>query len=311
MAAIHKFFCFILLVSISLVNCQEKNCSFFKVIDDSKSLTRDIAFAHSQESFVSSGALRCGGRCAAKAFCSIALFDFNNTVCYLYQLIILEQETMLQTTTHDTIIYAKENFDYLPTSRWSFDNDFTDEMPGNMSMYDAINATFVEDRFGNANASVYLNKGYAKMPVGEYMVGDFTLSVWVKIIEWTKYSRLLWLSGAPNGGVFFSVCYASTDQKMPYFYHQRGNQVATDELPLGEWAHLVFTMEVDQLRIYIDGQQTYSGEATPIDSHQHPIVTFGAATPHYSASPNAYFDDLMIFNRSLSADEVIQASNIN
>ena len=70
-------------------------------------------------------------------------------------------------------------------------------------------------------------------------------------------------------------------------------------------------MEGTELKIFMDGQVTFSGVVATIPKKNHALVTLGAARTDYSRRANAVFDDLMIFDRAMTVEEINQVALIN
>ncbi|MCI4671343.1 MAG: PQQ-dependent sugar dehydrogenase [Bacteroidia bacterium] len=74
------------------------------------------------------------------------------------------------------------------------------------------------------------------------------------------------------------------------------------EIPLNTWTHITYVKDGNKLYIYLDGVfqglTTLAGETVP---NNHDLYV--GAHPLYGAYTNGAFDDLMIYDRALTADE--------
>ena len=78
-------------------------------------------------------------------------------------------------------------------------------------------------------------------------------------------------------------------------------------LVIGKWQHLAWTNQGSTHSIYVDGMLAYNGPTTPITVKNRTNVYFGTDQAHFV---RAEFDDIKIFNRSLSQIEIARSSLI-
>ena len=114
--------------------------------------------------------------------------------------------------------------------------------------------------------------------------------------------RFLLIPTLSGNNILFSLTFNNTVG--PYYFYKNGNQVANSSLTIGKWQHLAFTIKGSTLSIYIDGILKYNGQTTPIINEYHTNIFFGK-----NDFPNAEFDDIKIFNKSLSQSEIVQTSS--
>jgi hypothetical protein len=94
-----------------------------------------------------------------------------------------------------------------------------------------------------------VNSGYVQIPTGKFLVGDFTVAVWIKPSTVSSALRYLCLIGQVV--VKFSI--NGFTPPGPYFFTPSVNKVSNQALVIGKWSHLTFTMKSSILSIYIDG----------------------------------------------------------
>ena len=73
---------------------------------------------------------------------------------------------------------------------WSFNGDLKRDEIGIAHLYDEVNVTLIQDRFGKSNSALKLNNGYLKIPSGIYFSGDFTITAWVKSNKARHFARM-------------------------------------------------------------------------------------------------------------------------
>ena len=84
------------------------------------------------------------------------------------------------------------------------------------------------------------------------------------------------------------------------------NYQAWISVKIGKWQHLAFTSKGTSFSIYIDGNRVHNSIITPFSLNFYTSVYFGQHD--LSQLPNAEFDDIKIFNKSLTQTEIIQSS---
>nr|WP_321408550.1 LamG-like jellyroll fold domain-containing protein [uncultured Carboxylicivirga sp.] len=168
------------------------------------------------------------------------------------------------------------------------------------------------DRFG-------VNGGAINLPANSWLyianapflpTGDAnrSVSVWIKPVD--NYAKSYWAYGADGfpgwNNNFFG--FVNTTSLMAYAY---GNDYITGVRPsVNNWQHYVVTYGNSTVKIYIDGVEVLSRQ------NNNPFNTlnedFRIGTGHTAVSTeigNFKIDDLLIYNRELSAQEVSDLYN--
>jgi large repetitive protein len=183
---------------------------------------------------------------------------------------------------------------------------------GSADMTQGQGTYFVEDRFCNPNAALALNGGWTQVPPGVYFnTPEFTITVWVYPQSLGFCSRIFdFGSGVGVNNIVFSLSF-DTSMK-PYLYLHPTNFVPlTETLLLGKWQFLAVTFGSSELKIYLNDQiilQTTTNYNLPIVNRSSCFVGTSNWNDGYS---NSFLDDLRIYNKSLSHDELIQIMNQN
>ena len=193
------------------------------------------------------------------------------------------------------------------TNYWSFDNNVND-LKGGKTLSNPSDPTlisFVNDRFGNFNSALILNRGYYQLPSGTYFQVDYTLSLWVKPFAWASDNDRI-ISFWETGGnlLVFSL---KNSLQGPYIAMPSGTNFELNiNLNLCRWQHLVFSLSGTSATIYIDGVQVYQ------NTYQSPPLNvvytanwFGNFNgENGNGAPMSVFDDVMIFSRALTSAEI-------
>jgi hypothetical protein len=178
------------------------------------------------------------------------------------------------------------------------------------------NAMLAADRFNNPQSALYLNSGYCTVPPGVYFSGGpFTITAWVKKITTTNQNRLLDFGNGHLDSVLFAISYYTSSQ--PYLVISRGsnwtgNMVSNSFLALNVWTHLTSVFDGSYAYIYLNGTQVLNQSTIniypPNVSRSNCYIGRSNWYPG-DKDANAYFDDIKIYNRSLSNEEIIQDMN--
>jgi gliding motility-associated-like protein len=163
---------------------------------------------------------------------------------------------------------------------------------------------FVNDRFGNASSAVQLGGGYIVTNTGAFNFQQnqtFTVSIWFTLETNSSGGRLL-STECPEGN-FRIATYGNGNYGVQY-----GDYI-DDNVSLNTWTHLVYTYDNRSEKVYINGVLKYSKtEATNL-TFTHCPLTIGAKASASFDRWTGKADDLMVYNRALTACEVSQMYN--
>jgi hypothetical protein len=183
-------------------------------------------------------------------------------------------------------------------------------------MYSCANDTLVSDRFNNPQSALYLNNGYCTVPPGVYFNGGpFTILAWVKVIQILNHNRLLDFGNGPeSNNLIVSLSMATTSEPcMGSLLNSvwTGVAVASSPIDLGVWTHLASVFDGSQAYIYVNGTQSGVQPMTGVDNNIRNNCFFGRSNWHDISDPdtNAILDDIKIYNRALSSQEIAQDMN--
>lgn len=169
--------------------------------------------------------------------------------------------------------------------------------------------TYGEDRNGNPNSCASMHAGFytsiTGLPSGNT---DRTISVWINPTS-VNSDNIIFCYGNPSGNSVYGGSFSQTQlynftysQNLPYF-----TSIATNI-----WKHVAYTFEQGAIaKIYVDGALAQTGTLNNIltgsaNSNFYLGTLIGGST---SGAFNGYFDDLAIYNRALSAAEILSLYN--
>jgi hypothetical protein len=83
---------------------------------------------------------------------------------------------------------------------------------------DANEATgFTLDRFNNPNGAIYMNPGYYNIPSGLDFNTSFSFLVWVKVLAFNPYSRVIDCGNGPNAdNIIITLSLNNQTPQIPY-----------------------------------------------------------------------------------------------
>ena len=230
-----------------------------------------------------------------------------------------------------TGLVAYYNFDEKPTS--NLVDNTSKATYGRVST--GVAPTLESDwaRFGNVVHQYFGVNGansYTRMPnplLGQEDLEGFTVSLWVKRNDNNAYDAL-WsffnaTSPATAGARLFltgnSYIGFNNNDDTNWFDVNHPDTKKVDRITVGKWHLITFTYSREKgYTIYRDGVEyskmylNYAGSTKTADDFDHSLVLNHVTTARYFylglgsfwGSADACFDDLMIYNRELTADDV-------
>jgi hypothetical protein len=164
-----------------------------------------------------------------------------------------------------------------------------------------------------------LVNGYYKVPSGVYFNGgDFTIMVWIKVRNYNHWSRVIDFGTVPQSNmVILSVSETTTGYPANAFYTISSATFirSSVQIELNKWKHLtcVFSI-INNGFIYIDGV-SYTGSVSSFTGGPINILRtsnfVGRSNNPGEADVDADMDELKIFNRALSQQEIAYEMNNN
>jgi hypothetical protein len=235
------------------------------------------------------------------------MISYKSTQCKLFKQVKYSLST---NTPVESILYEKYTPDYSSinaylTNYWPFNNDYKDII-GGANLYSPVSCSFTTDRLNTASSALFLNRGYIRAPTGIYFDGDFTMTVWVKLLESNAKSLVAFginrgddiYLGVNSNQINFWVSNAGT-----------GNSLYGPlTLKINAWQHYAITISGTMATVYVDGKLYLQSTLFKPRSISRTSNYIGCSN-WPDCSPYAYLDDLKIFNRSLAQAEIQMVIN--
>lgn len=183
--------------------------------------------------------------------------------------------------------------------------------PGALDAGESIG--FTRDRFNTINGAIYMNPGYYTIPPGIYFNNSFSFLVWVKAFKFAPWSRIIDFGNGPaqdNIVVSLSYYYNYT----VYISIYRGSNLLNivsegTKLPKNTWFHLATVYDGQNLMMYVNGNLVANSTTGGPSGLLRTNCYIGRSNWHTDSDAYACYDDLMIYNRALSLDEVQNCMN--
>lgn len=175
---------------------------------------------------------------------------------------------------------------------------------------------FDQDRFNNSNGAIFMNPGYFILPPGIYFNNSFSLLVWVKVLYSIAWARIIDCgNGQSSDNVAIVLSRSSPNDKIPYAQVFRDTVAQTRVFALNKrqintWFHVAAVFDGQNLMIYMNGVlEGNSTSGAPLGVVRNSCYI---GRSNWNVDPNAFasYDDLMIYNRALSSNEVQNFMNV-
>lgn len=200
---------------------------------------------------------------------------------------------------------------------WPFNlNDMRDYVTFNEMQY-CEGFSFTDDRFNNPSSAVFFNVGYCQVQSEVYFDGsDFTVSAWVYVFDFASWSRIFDCgNGVEVDNIVFAITGGDSGQPVIGVYNTDNNlgtfvldQISSQTaLNLYTWQYVAGVLNKTHLLIYVDGFLT---NWMLIDTRPNNILRLncyiGASNWLVDQLANAVIDDVKVYNRALSEQEILQ-----
>lgn len=191
---------------------------------------------------------------------------------------------------------------------WKFDNNLRDET-SNYNDGIAVNSLSYMD--GYIGKGIHTDTAWSAVNVGNsttLQINDsITIAMWFRILD--EYSGGGWLvSKSTWYGVYDEMSmWFSTAPYDNAFYFARDNDhfIASGDQPeYGGWYHIALTVDENQTRLYINGSLVETGASVFTATKSANAMWIGNLVCEGAYGMDAIFDEVRIYNRTLSYDDV-------
>ena len=183
------------------------------------------------------------------------------------------------------------------------------DLDGNTSGYQ-----FVSDRFNNSNSAIYFKSGYLNVPSGVYFSGDFTITVWIKLISLGPTDIIYFGSGAEidnvmlylreSGDKLHLIGVVWARKSSGQWYSMSFIQKELD-IVANKWFHVAYVVQGTTGKFYIDGVEILSAPILSPSAKRRTRNYIGK-TNWYKQNHDAVYDDIKIYKGAMSSSEVME-----
>ncbi len=205
------------------------------------------------------------------------------------------------------------------TNYWPFVYGTMRDVIGSADMTQGSSTSFVADRFGNVNSALALNGGWTQAPPGVYFNSpEFTISVWVNPSNVGDSSRIIdFGNGQASDNIILTLSNLNYSQPLFLFFLGSNNVFTATSSKLitqNQWQFLTATFNGTMARVYLNG--TLVGESNT-QSYIQPFNLWrnscyiGKSNWAPDGYSHSYLDDLRLYNKSLTHEEILESMNYN
>ena len=189
---------------------------------------------------------------------------------------------------------------------------------GTFVPYSKQNATLVNGpTFSNGGIILDGTNDYISLPVIGMAPSTLTQEMWVKLNATGNGSNLVVIDNSDNPELRFRV---TSLNKVSISWYDDATYLATftsvSSLTVGVWYHLTMTTQTNDFKLYINGVLdstdslgTYTGGPSE-NATEHTLGTYNRPGAGYEGYANVTYGIYRVYNRVLSANEILQNFNI-
>lgn len=173
----------------------------------------------------------------------------------------------------------------------------------NINTPDGGNITYQDGAEGKA--AIFDGKSGVRLPNGLISSDSYSVTMWVYADELPGVNTTTFF-GALSNASWLSLKPAGPEGKSMLWSNSNGawyNAVTGTKLPLSEWTHLAFTVAGDQVKVYVNGEEKFTGSGFP-DIFLDNTGTFSLAVNWWDIPFKGMMDELRIYQGAISAEEV-------
>lgn len=206
------------------------------------------------------------------------------------------------------------------TNFWPINSDLrdyigsSDLITGPLDVNETIG--FAQDRFNNTNGSIYMNPGYYIISGGLDLNFTFSFLVWVKALKFVSWQ---WVFDCANDQgsekIVLGISGATPNKPLAAIYNgtvSGGSIYPVQTLQLNTWFHLAVVYDGKQFMMYLDGILVANSTRIGPNILKRTSCYVGRSNGHFvngNPDTSACFDDLMLYSRALTTDEIRNVMN--
>ncbi len=214
----------------------------------------------------------------------------------------------LRTLTYTVTVPAREWFNRV--AHYQFEGNLSDSLGLNADGSSTgarsdVTGGNVQFASGEVSQGLWLDgQTGVRLPDGLINNNAYTVSLWLNPAALTQFTTAFF--GAASTDNWISLVPWSWDGNTMLW---RGSVAWYDataglQIPVDSWSHVAFTVKDGQLRLYIDGEQVFSGtDFSDIFTGQNGLFTLGVN--YWDLPYQGMIDELAVYDEALSRDEIV------
>ena len=174
-------------------------------------------------------------------------------------------------------------------------------MANDGTIVDQVNPTV--NRFGEIDKACSFEGGYIDVgnPAAFQMTDAISIAAWVNLTTIDVWAGIVTKWSAVDGGLYLGI---NPDGQILRWNIAGVESTNGEPLIIGEWVHIVATFDGDSIKTYQNGILTSSTlNDTPISNNGQNLF-IGTQSNILTSSFNGAIDDVLIYDRGLSQEEV-------
>lgn len=212
-----------------------------------------------------------------------------------------------------TASYTVEVVDQ-PVAHYGFDGNLKDEMGGAAGTVtgnraDNTGGAITFDDGVSGQSAVFDGTSGVRLPNGLIAGDSYTVSMSLFLDQGSQYTPAFF--GAQSGASWISLVPRGPGDSQPtmlwsgtaWYDANTGMQI-----PVGEWAHVAFTVEEGRVTVYINGAARFTGTGFP-DVFKTADALFALGVNYWDTPFKGKIDELMIYDAALSAEQIQALGN--
>ncbi|SDP87772.1 Glycosyl hydrolases family 43, partial [Litchfieldia salsa] len=238
-------------------------------------------------------------------------FEFN----YITTMSDLTGEYLVEIYATDLIKPYQASYSVASTAHYSFNENLNDST----GTFDS--GTITGDRINNVGGTISYSDGIVGkaasfdgqsgvlLPNGLINSNRYTVSLWLNPSDLTKYTTTFF--GAKSSSSWVSVVpRGDTDRTLVWSGNATWYDADTKvSIPQNEWSHVAFTVDKGDIKVFINGNEMFSGKNFPnVFSNSNSV--FGLGVNYWDTPYKGLLDELQIHNNIvLSGAEIKEYYN--
>ena len=190
---------------------------------------------------------------------------------------------------------------------WPIQNNMDDYAGGSHMIFGANNS-ISSDRFNNSDSALNFANGFNLVPSGVYFSGDFTVTLWINYNQMVDWSRILEFSNSKTDAISLYASWSNLATPGLNIINGSSNSVNTtfsSALQTNKWYHVAFRFCAASAKIYVDGVLKASAGNQLVPNNVTRTTNFIGGNSFGDAKLNAKIDELRIYKRCVSQNEIM------